>query len=101
VATLSQLLVWLQQGPALLRLPELAAEVGSAAAGGDAATADGSTHSSSSSGGSNNTSSAADASSSSSSNGGGEYGNLWFSCTSGKLPHALTAIDSCLLVLLC
>jgi hypothetical protein len=87
VATLSQLLVWLQQAPTLLQLPELAAQRSSAAAGSAAATTEGSTNSSSSS--NNNTASAADVSSGSSAE--ENYGRLWFTCTSGVLAHAPTA----------
>jgi hypothetical protein len=86
VATLSQLLVWLQQGPALLRLPELAAELDSAAVGGAAAATVGSTISSSSSSGGGSVSG---------------YSRLWRFCTSGMLGHALSVVDSCLAVLLC
>jgi hypothetical protein len=114
VGTLSQLLVWLQQGIALLRLPELAAELGSAAEGGAAAANGGSSNGSSSSSSSTSTSTssrngcaaaetaaaaAADVSSRSSS-GGGDYGHLWFLCSAGMLGHALAAVDRCLALLL-
>jgi hypothetical protein len=107
VATLSQLLVWLQQGIALLQLPELAAELGRrAASGAAAATDDGSTTSSSSSSSSSSiataeiaAASAADVSSSSSDGGG--YGQLWWFCTSGNLPVRLTVGNSYLALVLC
>jgi hypothetical protein len=92
VATLSQLLVWLQQGAALLQLPELAAELGSATEGSAAAATDGNTSSTSSS--SSNSIPAAEiaaasgADVSSRSCGGGEFGTLWMLCTSGALGHA-------------
>jgi hypothetical protein len=105
VAALAQLLVWLQQEIALLQLPELAAELGTAAAGGAAAT----THASSKSSSSTSNGSAAARTvaasaagvSSSSGSGGGDYGKLWMTCTSGMRVDALTAVDSCLGVVLC
>jgi hypothetical protein len=114
VATLSQLLVWLQQGVALLRLPELAAELGRAADSGAAAATGGSSNGSSSSSASTSTSTisrngsaAAETAAatafdvSSRSSAGGDYGHLWFICTLGMLGHALAAADSCLALVLC
>jgi hypothetical protein len=102
VATLSQLLVWLQQGIALLQMPELAAELGRRAAGGaTAATDDGSTTSSSSSIATAEISAASAADVSSGSSDGGGYGQLWWFCTSGNLPVRLTVGNSYLALVLC
>jgi hypothetical protein len=95
VATLSQLLVWLQQGIALLQLPELATEMGSEAESRAAAPADGSTNSSSNSRiAAAQIAAASAAEVSSGSSRGGVYGKLWLFCASGMLAHALAAVDS-------
>jgi hypothetical protein len=91
VATLCQLLVWLQQGPALLQLPELAAELGSLADDRAAAAADGSASSSSSNSNSMAAPEAAAVSAAGGSgrdSGAGAYGKLWWLCTSGVLAQA-------------
>jgi hypothetical protein len=90
VATLCQLLVWLQQGIAVLQLPELAAELGSLAEDRAAAATAGSASSSSSS--NSNSMAAAEVAAVSAAGGRGSgaeaYGKLWWLCTSGVLAQA-------------